>query len=293
MNLKFALATARDVHKNGPAEDQLILAALRNLGAEARLIIWDETDPTDSVSNLNGETVVIRTTWDYQGQYLKFIRWLEAIPKAGINLVNPLAHLLGTIDKRYLVDLYERGFAVPETMLCPPSRETLRGALGNPAFAQAVIKPVVGAGAFGLKRIAAANPETWQDLDTLAPHILQRFLPEVESEGELSFVFFGGTYSHAVRKRARPGDIRVQVDWGGTVEVIAPSSAQVVQAAHFLNALPSIPAYARVDVVEVAGRLMLMELEVIEPELFCLYVPGAAERFAAVLVDDTYLACDS
>jgi hypothetical protein len=40
-------------------------------------------------------------------------------------------------------------------------------------------------------------------------------------------------------------------------------------------------AYARVDLVERAGaRPLLMELELIEPELFLRVAPGSAERLA-------------
>jgi len=279
MTATFALATARDIHPNGPKEDALILAALRERGAEARTIVWDETAP----SALTGTKVVIRTTWNYQEHFPQFIKWLEGVERAGGSLINPKALLLGTIDKRYLVDFRARGFAVPETIACTTLAE-LEAAFKDPAFADAVLKPVVGGGAVGLRRVRAKDPASWAGVDFALPQLLQRFLPEIETGGELTFVFFGGIYSHAVRKRGQPGDIRVQVDWGGTVEVIQPPSALIDQAAHFLTALSEMPAYARVDVVEVGDNLQLMELEVIEPELFCLYVPGTAERFADALM---------
>jgi len=176
-----------------------------------------------------------------------------------------------------------RGFAVPETVVCK-TREELEAALADPAFADAVIKPTVGAGAIGLHRIRADDPATWTAVDFSKPQLLQRFLPEIETGGEQTFVFFGGEFSHAVRKRGKAGDIRVQVDWGGTVEVIDPAPAIVAQATHFLTALPAPTSYARVDAVEVEGQLLLMELEIIEPELFCLYVLGTADRFAKALL---------
>ncbi len=276
---KFALVTARDIHENGPEEDKLIAEALRARGAEARMVVWFETDP----ASLSGEIVVIRTPWDYQERFAAFVAWLKAVDKVAARLVNPLELLLGNIDKKYLAHMRERGFAVPETIVCN-SREELEAALADPAFADAVIKPTIGAGAIGLHRIRADDPATWALVDFSKPQLLQRFLPEIETGGEQTFVFFGGAFSHAVRKRGKPGDIRVQVDWGGTVEVIAPSPALVAQAAHFLTALPAPPTYARVDAVEVEGKLLLMELEIIEPELFCLYVPGTADRFAAALL---------
>lgn len=275
----FALVTARDIHENGPEEDKLIANALRARGAEARMVVWSETDP----AALAGETVVIRTPWDYQEKYAAFVAWLKAVDAAGARLINPLGLLLGNIDKTYLADMRARGFAIPETIVCT-SREELEAALRDAAFADAVIKPTVGAGAIGLHRIHASDPATWGMVDFSKAQLLQRFLPEIETSGEQTFVFFGGVFSHAVRKRGKAGDIRVQVDWGGTVEVIEPAPALIRQAAHFLTALPAPITYARVDAVEADGGLLLMELEIIEPELFCLYVPGAADRLAEALM---------
>jgi len=277
--MKIALVTARDIHENGPEEDKLILDALCARGAKARTVVWSETDP----AALAGEIVVIRTPWDYQEKFAAFVAWLKAVDKVATRLVNPLPLLLGNIDKTYLADMRARCFAVPETVVCK-TREELEAALADPAFTDAVIKPTVGAGAIGLHRIRNEDPATWAPVDFSKPQLLQRFLPEIETSGEQTFVFFGGKFSHAVRKRSKKGDIRVQVDWGGTVEVIDPPAELIAQAAHFLSALPEQTSYARVDAVEVDGQLLLMELEIIEPELFCLYVPGTEDRFAKALL---------
>jgi hypothetical protein len=42
--------------------------------------------------------------------------------------------------------------------------------------------------------------------------------------------------------------------------------------------------YARVDAIETSNGPLLMELEMIEPELFLDLVPGAADAFATGLV---------
>jgi hypothetical protein len=43
----------------------------------------------------------------------------------------------------------------------------------------------------------------------------------VETEGELSAIYFGGHFSHAVRKIPLPGDYRVQDDFGAHDEPVA------------------------------------------------------------------------
>ena len=52
----------------------------------------------------------------------------------------------------------------------------------------------------------------------------------------------------------------------------------------FGDLLPEPADYARVDLVPTARGVVLMEVELIEPELFVLHGDGAAERFARFLL---------
>ncbi|MGA9524362.1 MAG: hypothetical protein WBV82_23100 [Myxococcaceae bacterium] len=99
--------------------------------------------------------------------------------------------------------------------------------------------------------------------------LVQRYLPEITTEGEWSFVFFDGRFSHAVRKRPKPGDFRVQMDHGGTVAPEVPSEAIVDDASRVIAALPARADYARVDGVDVKGRLLLMEAAERLREIVC------------------------
>ncbi|MCB0293319.1 MAG: hypothetical protein KDH97_23900, partial [Calditrichaeota bacterium] len=92
-----------------------------------------------------------------------------------------------------------------------------------------------------------------------------------------------GQFSHAVKKRPAGGDFRVQHDYGGSAVPEAPPPGLINQAQHILKVLNTIPLYARIDGVDVAGQLVLLELELIEPELFLRLDPAAPERFAAAV----------
>ena len=114
-------------------------------------------------------------------------------------------------------------------------------------------------------------------------YILQPYLREVEN-GEYSLVFFNGEFSHAVLKKPRPGDFRTQHELGATRSVVDPDPALLGAAAAVLHKLPSAPVYARMDGILQGGRFLLMEAELIEPELYFLFVPAAAETFADALL---------
>ncbi len=77
--------------------------------------------------------------------------------------------------------------------------------------------------------------------------LVQPFLPEIVTGGELSLLFFDGVYSHAVCKRPKAGDYRVQFQFGGTTENVEVSEALVAQARVCIGHAPTLPVYARVD----------------------------------------------
>jgi hypothetical protein len=49
--------------------------------------------------------------------------------------------------------------------------------------------------------------------------------------------------------------------------------------------VPASCTYARVDLVESDRGPLLMELELIEPELYFSIVPGSADRMAKAIID--------
>jgi hypothetical protein len=78
----------------------------------------------------------------------------------------------------------------------------------------------------------------------------------------------------------------VQQEHGGSAELFHPSVALLSQANRIAAAVPQVreSLYCRIDAVARDGKLVLMELELIEPELFLALAEGAAERFAKTIV---------
>jgi hypothetical protein len=96
-------------------------------------------------------------------------------------------------------------------------------------------------------------------------------------------VYLGGEFSHAVVKRAAPGEFRVQGNYGGSVTRVEAPADLVKQARTILDAVPGPWLYARVDGCIVEGRFVLVELEMLEPDLFLNFDPEAPARFAGSL----------
>jgi glutathione synthase/RimK-type ligase-like ATP-grasp enzyme len=143
-----------------------------------------------------------------------------------------------------------------------------------------VVKPPVSASADGTHRL---GPNDDLPADSRArPMIVQPLIEEIGKTGEFSLMLFGGEYSHAVVKRPKSGDFRVQEYLGGmTLPCKAPPAGAVKLAQQALAAAPAEATYARVDIVpDDQGVLRIMELELIEPSLFLDHAPDGGAAFS-------------
>jgi len=265
-------------------DDRLLVPALAALGVAAVPAVWD----SDAVCWDEFQGVLIRSCWDYHLRPGEFLDWIDRLERAGVAVWNPADLLRWNHHKRYLRDLAARGVAtVPTRWLAPGEAVALTSLLADMGWRAAVVKPAVSASAFGTWRTTvetAARDQGRLDAVLSAGDVMvQPLLSEVGDAGEWSLVFFGRRFSHAVLKRPAPGDYRVQWEFGGSAVSAAPAGHLIADAERVIAAAPSVPLYARVDGVERDGRLVLMELELIEPHLFLSWGDGAAERLAGAL----------
>jgi glutathione synthase/RimK-type ligase-like ATP-grasp enzyme len=267
------------------ADDALAAEVLGRAGVAVTPAVWD--DP--AVDWAAFDAVVIRSTWDYPLKAEQFGRWLRSLAASGANLWNPPGPVLWNMNKRYLLDLVRRGVnAVPTEHLTAGDRPDLVAVLERRGWDEAVVKPAVAVGSHGAWRTSRATAEA--DRPRFAGELgardllVQPFLPEVTSRGEWSLVFLGGEYSHAVLKRPAEGDFRVQEHLGGSSAPAEAERALIDQGLSALAAVGQPLLHARVDGVERGGRLVLTELEIIEPSLFLGLAPGAGQRFAEAIV---------
>ena len=267
-------------------DDRLAVAELTRLGAQVDATVWD--DP--GVRWASYDRVVIRSCWDYHLRPGAFLDWLARLEEDGVSLWNPAPVVRANVDQGYLVDLAAKGVPVVPTMrLERGERADLPGLLAERGWDEAVVKPSVSASAFRTRRVrpedAATAQEGLEEMLAASGALVQRFLPEIQTRGEWSFLFLGGEYSHAVLKRPKTGDFRVQEELGGSSVLERPGPALADQARAVTATIPRPWLYARVDGVEIDGVFTLMELELIEPHLFLGWEPDAPARFAEAILD--------
>lgn len=264
-----------------PGVLERLAAALSGAGVSVTPLPW--TEQIEDPSRLTAFPLVLPVVvWGYHRDHPRWTAACEAWSASGAPLANPASVLAWNSDKTYLRRLAERGVPIPETVwLNRPTTGEVEAALNR--FGEAVIKPVVSGGAWRTQRIKAGEPIA--DLPD-APSMIQPFLPAIETEGELSLLYFGGRFSHAVRKTAAPGDFRIQVQHGGRYDQEpAPPADAVALAERALAAVDEPLLYARVDVVRDAGVWRLMELELIEPDFYLSADPRGGAGFAEAVRD--------
>ncbi|MFL6569215.1 MAG: RimK family alpha-L-glutamate ligase [Chthoniobacterales bacterium] len=267
-------------------DDELAYAPLAALGWRVATVPWREPQ----VEWQTYDAVVIRSTWDYIDEPQAFLEKLAEIEASGALLFNELNLVRWNIRKTYLRDLGDRGVPIVRTIwrdrLKPDKLPELIKELGT---AEVVIKPVIGANASGAFRLDAQT--ALRRADELEAYyedrswMLQPFLPAIITEGEFSLFYFNGELSHAILKRPKPGDFRVQEEHGGIPSAVKANDTLREAGASALRAVGAVPLYARADFVRAndGSGYWLMELELIEPSLYLRMDEGAPERFARAL----------
>lgn len=276
-------------HSDLTADDRLAAVALEEQGITVEAVPWDHPDALSRLQSF--DAVVVRSTWNYTEEYHRFLRWIDQVQSSNIHLLNGPKVLRWNSDKIYLRELEAQGHAVlPTRWIDHGCTVNLGEALESLHATRAIVKPRVSATAWGLflTTLDQAHDDQHKLEELLLQHdvMLQPFADEITERGEWSLVFFGGLYSHAVIKRAKSGDHRVQSNFGGTHTSARPSDLlrAAAQAVVDQCAQEAPLLYARVDGIERDDRLVIMELELIEPELFFRADPDAALRFAQALM---------
>ncbi len=262
-----------------PASDHLVSEALAILGHQVCAVRWDGDDAT-----VGFDALVFRSCWNYHLHEAAFRDWLRNLESAEC-VINSLATVRWNLEKRYLLDLGRSVPIVPTEIVESPDAEIVRKLCQSRGWERAVVKPTVGVSAYRNSRLlSAADFSGLTDQNLSGSIMIQPYQDSIETEGERSLIFFDGDYSHAVLKRAAAGDYRVQEEHGGSSEKIDPPDSFRRLAKEAIDALREVPAYARVDVIRGADGPLLMEVELIEPELFVDHAPESASRFAAAIL---------
>ena len=273
-------------------DSAILMKALKKRDIQSQSVAWD--DP--SVDWGEPDLCIIKSASNYSINPQGFIRWANSVEKE-TRLWNSSKLVEWNHDKHYLKDLEAKGVPIPPTIIVEKeSEENLNHHLRDVNLSDTVIKPTISAGSFGLKRFNSGSNEAELHFRVLTKKgysveflgdtymfppvaaIVQPFIPEIIN-GEVSLLYFGDEFSHAVIKKAQAGDFRSHPIWGASVEKYTPSATELSVGRSVLDAVGPTE-YARIDMVNTAKGPLIIEVELIEPFLFFDMFPETAEVFA-------------
>lgn len=270
-------------------EDALLQKALEDLGLKVCRKAWDDTQFDWS----SAHALLFRATWDYFERIDEFRTWLHKVREQTL-LINPADLIHWNLDKHYLLELEQKGIRIPNTLLL--EKGSTLSLKEHYAELQAqgakdkrcVLKPCISGGAWHTYLIEADQidkyEEIYRTLIAQEAFLLQEFQFKVPEEGERSYMVFGGEFSHAVLKKAKAGDFRVQDDFGGSLHQCMPTAEEQVIAMKVVEACPDKALYARVDLFkDNHNEWALAEIELIEPELWFRKDSQSAPRLATAV----------
>ncbi len=282
--MNIALLTCENLPELTPADQQLIPElAKHNIAAKA--VIWDDK----SVNWNDFDYLIFRNTWDYFEKETEFNLWLDHIENLGIKTLNSIDIIKENKHKFYLRDMEKKGIKIIPTIFIDKTNHFNLSEIIPSHWKKAVIKPAFSGGAYQTTVFDTIAIETISDeYKSIASEkelLLQEFMPEIQSLGETSFIFFNKKFSHCINKKPVDGDFRVQVQFGGKYTLVEPRLELIEKAQKIVNQFNGDLLYARVDGIIIENELHLMEVECIEPDLYFNLSEGSHQRFIKSIVE--------
>ena len=265
-------------------EYRLLKQALERLGLSVSRTYWD--DPNYDWTQTRA--VIFRTSWDYFERFEEFWPWLQRIQNQ-TQVINSMELVKWNIDKSYLFDLAQKGIPiVPSVLVKKGVSRSLNEIAAQNNWTDLVVKPTIaGGGYLTYKYLGQELGQMQSEFDALVHErdmLVQGYIPSITTRGEASLMVFGGGFTHSILKRAKPGDFRVQDDFGGSVHPYEHTPQEVALAQKVMAQCSQVPAYGRVDIVwDDQGWPMVSELEIFEPELWVRNAPWSADHFAKAI----------
>jgi glutathione synthase/RimK-type ligase-like ATP-grasp enzyme len=282
--MKIALLTCSKLPDLTP-QDQLLIPELAKHDITATAVIWDDA----TINWENFDYLVFRNTWDYFEKETEFNHWLDKIEHLGIKTLNPIAVIKKNKHKFYLREMEQQGIKILPTVFIDKTTDLTIKELMPSQWQKAVLKPAFSAGSYLTEVFETAEIEKintqYKTIASEKELLLQQFMPEIQTVGETSLIFFNKKFSHAVNKKPVPGDFRIQVQFGGIYRLVHPDAQLIAEAQKIVDTFTGKLLYARVDGIVIDNKLHLMEVECIEPDLYFNLSAGSLERFVNAIVE--------
>ncbi len=274
--------------------DLEVIKLLSDKGVNTKVIIWDELLKSNPSILSHYDLVLFRTIWNYYKNIEEFKQLLDFLEESNTPVINPVDIVRWNMDKKYLIELQNEGFDIIPTIFNFGETGSFENALSK-GWEKMILKPMISAASYHTFVIDMYEKERYENLIKEyyidRPFMLQEFIPEI-SDGEISTITLTvpsnknkDDFSYSVTKIPKKGDYRVQFNYGGVYSIgevdpiIKNISEQITK--RFGNRL----LYQRLDGLWRNGKFLIMEIELIEPDLYLNLSNEALTRWVDNLLE--------
>ncbi|MFZ1749547.1 MAG: hypothetical protein WAU01_05125 [Saprospiraceae bacterium] len=264
--------------------DRPLIRLLAEKNIQSSPIIWDAA----AVDWHQFTHVLFRSVWDYFLKTDHFFKVLHDINEAGLICFNSLSTIEYNSHKYYLQDLQSEGIDIVPTLFLDKGSDLNKDIILSKNWEWLIIKPAISAGSYLTEKFHIDQLNDikgkYREYMKVQDFMIQKYLPEIIDSGEISMVFFNGVFSHAVIKTPKSGDFRIQSQFGGTYKSYQMDSSLISVGQNILSKMQGDHLYARIDGVMSDGQFLLMEVELIEPDLYLDHVYDGQKRLVEAMI---------
>lgn len=290
--MKIYIASSEE-HAGNIQEDIYIRDGFvsRNIASEiATLKYITEVTTTQDV-------VILKSIWGYHKDYKLFLSQISILKERAVRLINDYSFIVWNLDKgKYLAELKSLN-VVPTRSLDLKDTQTI-SEIESRIFANSraigvnklVIKPAISASGH-LTAIYDTGRDNNALLLTLNQNkhlnfITQPYRPSV-IEGEMSIILINGVALYGIVRFPGVLTTKRPTTYVGLKDIpdsIEETVAKLMQ--FFLTKFGTHPSICRVDFLENHFGYEILEVELIDPDLFLRHVPGAIREEAISMFYD-------
>ncbi len=260
--------------KNKVSDDLLIMNKLLHNGINASIVAWD----CEEVSNY--DLVIVRTIWGYEKNLEAFEEFLSKLESLNVKVLNNISVMKNNYYKDVQCKLLDK-YEVPHinTYFVDKGTEDIESVVKNikaNIFNDLVIKPCISASGGNTYLISDDKSksnvidinklnENYKDVISKSSLMVQPFINEIK-DGEISIIVIGNTITHGVIRYPKPFNLKNGVTWFDNGKVNEKMKL-LVDKVNMITEYHDV-LYKRIDMVKIGDDYSIMEIELVEPDLF-------------------------
>ena len=261
-------------------EDFLIQKAFSSRGLVSKI----ETLENILLEAVSGDYVFLKSIWGYHINYKKFLECTSLLREKEVLLINDYKYIYWNIDKSKYFSEVNFLNIIPTYKLDLNGVESIND-IGkiiqvitkNDSNNKFVIKPSIAASGY-LAFVYDKKDTVTNTISDVLDHkdldfMIQPFRFQIV-EGEISIILINGKIQYGIRRFPGVFSEKKEPEYIDTQEIPEQFTIQMnLLLDFFINKFKSLPKICRMDFVKHNLDYELMEIELIDPDLFFRYIP--------------------